>query len=556
MRFPTRTFVLAAALVSFAATSAPLAAQGSRAELLRQATAAYDNFDLAGAARFARTALNPALGPRDTTWARGVHLMTQLLIEDNQAAQAAIWAKWAMRIEPGLQIDTVNFIAGVVTALQEARTAAVRTAGDDATIETFVWPAVGSTDAGARFRLAPSATNPTVLVRGRGLVTAGAGLALEAGTYELEVNANGFLPIRLTREALPGVTTELSFRLTSAAAAAATLAADVRTRVDRSVVPLTVTRFGVTTAACAVGATASGGRLVLTSYSAVRGADAITSGAAVGDAVRIAAYDVAANLAVLVVPSANADTIPLASALVDGQALYGLGLGATDCRTVRESRVVLNEWPGRPTGNALVLSAAPGDSTGRTDGQVLVDYQGNIGGVWVGGPSAVSAPAAAALLSRARVNVAAGTLLTPQAVAVATNHRYGQVVIAADVPNATIIVTPLEAWHWEALADTSNAPLTFNAPAGRYRVSVSAPNIAARQQEITVRAGERTRAAISLRSVAGGPAQPTAEPRRGLPKWVWIAALGGGAVAAAALGGGGGGGPGTGIDISFPNPTP
>lgn len=547
MRLPTRTLVLVAALV---ATGAPLAAQGSRTELLRQATAAYDNFDLAGAARFARTALNPALGPRDTTWTRGVHLMTQLLIEDNQAEQAAIWAKWAMRIEPSLQIDSVNFIAGVVTALQEARTAAVRTAGDDATIETFVWPAVGSTDAGARFRLAPSAANPTVLVRGRGLVTAGAGLALEAGTYELEVNANGFLPIRLTREALPGVTTELSFTLTSAAAAAATLAADVRARVDRSVVPLTITRFGVTTAACAVGATASGGRLVVTSYSAVRGADAITSGAAVGDAVRVAAYDVAANLAVLVVPSANTDTIPLATALVDGQALYGLGLGATDCRTVRESRVVLNEWPGRPTGNALVLSGAPGDST-RTEGQALVDYQGNIGGLWVGGPAAVSAPAIAALLSRARVNVAAGTLLTPQAVAVATNHRYGQVVIAADVPGATIAVTGMEAWHWEGLATTSATPLTLNAPAGRYRVVVTAPNFPRREQEITVRAGERTRAAISLRTVAEGAAQPVAEPRKGMPRWVWIAALGGGAVAAAALGGGGGGGPSSGIDFSF-----
>jgi hypothetical protein len=76
-----------------------------------------------------------------------------------------------------------------------------------------------------------------------------------------------------------------------------------------------------------------------------------------------------------------------------------------------------------------------------------------------------------------------------------------------------------------------------------------------RTQEIIVRAGERTRAAISLRTVAGGPAQPVAEPRKGLPRWVWIAALGGGAVAAAAMGGGGGTSP-TGIDISFPNPTP
>jgi len=549
-----RSLLVALALVLGLSSASPLAAQGSRADLLRQAVAASDDFDAPRAMRLARTALDPALGARDTTWGRAVHLLTQLLIEDGQEAQAHVWAKWAMRLEPNLQVDSVNFVAAVVTALRQARATAVRTAGDDATRETYMWPSATATGTEARVRLAPSPTNPTVLVRGVGLVTAGPGIALEAGTYELEVNASGFLPLRLTREALPGVTIELSFTMTSAAAAAASLAADVRTRVDRSVVPLTITRFGVTTAACAVGATASGGRLVLTSYSAVRGADAITSGAAVGDAVRIAAYDKAANLAVLVVPSANADTVPLATNLVDGQALYALGLA--DCRTVRESRVLLNSWPGRPTGAALVLSAAPGDAAGGTPGSVLVDYQGNIGGVWVGGPAAVSAPAVAALLSRARVNVAGGSLQTPQAVAVAENHRYGQVIIAADVEGATIAVTPLEAWHWEGLAATSNAPLTFNAPAGRYRVVASAPNIAPRTQEITVRAGERTRAAISLRSVAGGPAQPAASPRKGLPKWVWIAGLGVGAVAAAALGGGGGGGPGSGIDISFPNPIP
>jgi hypothetical protein len=542
-----------AALFAVAALATSTLAQGTRADLLRQATTAYDDFDIPRAALIARAALNPALGARDTTWTRGVHFLAQLLIEDNRAAEAAIWAKWAVRLHPTLQIDSVNFQRAVVDALDSARTAAVRTAGDDATRETYVWPTATSTSREARFRIAPSASNPSVLIRGQGILAAGAGLALEPGTYDLDVTANGFLPLRLTREALPGVTIELSFTMTSAAAAAATLAADVRTRVDRSVVPLTVTRFGVTTAACAVGVTASGGRLVLTSYSAVRGADAITSGAAVGDAIRIAAYDVASNLAVLVVPSANADTVSLATALVDGQALYGLGLGGADCRTVRESRVVLNEWPGRPTGNALVLSAEPGDSSGRTDGQALVDYQGNIGGVWAGGPAAVSAPAIAALLSRARVNVAANALLTPQAVAVATNHRFGQVVIAADVPNATITVTPFEAWHWEALADTANAPLTFNAPAGRYRVVVSAPTFTAREQEITVRAGERTRAAISLRSVAQGPAGPVASPRKGMPKWVWIA-IGGGAVAAAALGGGGGGGPGSGIDFSIEIP--
>jgi hypothetical protein len=164
-------------------------------------------------------------------------------------------------------------------------------------------------------------------------------------------------------------------------------------------------------------------------------------------------------------------------------------------------------------------------------------------------PAAVVRP----LLATARANVAAQRLRTPAEVARAENHRYGVVVIASDVPTATIAVTPIEAWHWEGLAAQGTGTLTFNAPAGRYRVQVSAPNLAPRTQEITVVAGERTRAAVAVQQVAGGAA---IAPRRGLPKWAWIAIIGGGAgVAALALGGGGGDGPSTGsIDLQVPIP--
>jgi hypothetical protein len=540
-----KRLLLALSLVALAGAATTVRAQGARRDLLRQATTAYDDFDIARAARFARAALDPSLGARDTTWARGVHLLTQLLIEDNQQAQAETWAKWAMRLEPTLQIDSVNFLGGVVTALREARAAAGRTAADDATRETFGWPTATATGTEARLRLAPSAVPVSVLVRGVGLLTAGAGITLAPGTYELEVSASGYLPLRITREALPGVITEFAFTLTSAAAAANTLAADVRARVNRSIVPLTVTRFG-TPPACAVGVTAAGGRLVLTSYHAVRGADGVASGATGGDAVRVAAWDVAANLAVLVVPNAPADTLPLAATLIDGQALFGIGLAA--CRTTNETRVVLNAWEGRPAGSLALSEPLAGDVLGSP----FVDFQGSIAGVWNAGPTAVPAAVIASLLRTARTNVAAGRLVTPQALAVQENHRFGTVVIAADVPNATIRVTPVEAWHWEGLVASGNGPLTFSGPAGRYRVQASAPEMQARTQEITITAGASTRSTISLR-VAQGP--QAVGPRRGMPKWVWIAVVGGGAAAALALGGGGGGGTSGGsIGISVPNP--
>lgn len=535
---------LAGAIFALALITPSAQAQGSRAELLRQATAAYDDFDIPRAARFARAAIDPSLGVRDTVWARGVHLLTQLLIEDNQNAQATLWARWAMRLEPTLQIDSVRFLGEVVSTLRDARAAAVRTTADDATRETFAWPTATFTGTEARLRLAPSATNVSVLVTGVGLLTDGPGITLQPGTYELQVSASGYLPLRITREALPGVTTEFAFTMTSAAAAANTLAADVRTRVNRSLVPLNITRFGAP-AACAAGLTASGGRLVVTSYSAIRGADGVASGA--GDGVRVAAWSVASNLAVLVVPNAAVDTLPITDNLVAGQALFGLGL--QECRTPTETRVLLSDWEGRPAGRLNLSAPLPGDVAGAP----FVDFQGNFAGVWNGGPTAVPAAVVTGLLQTARANVAAGRLLTPQAVATQERHRYGTVVIAADIPEAAIKVTPLESWHWADLATEGTGSVTLSAPAGRYRVEATVPGVPTRTLDVTVVAGERGRTAVNFRAVAAG--QPVVAERKRFPRWAWIAVIGGGAVAAVALGGGGGAGASGGtIGITVANP--
>ncbi len=534
------------ALLVSAVSLAPAAAQGQdRAELLRQAQAAYDDFDAPRAIRIARSALDPVLGPLDTTWARGVHLLTQILIEEQQQPLARTWAQWAMRTNPDLPIDSVGFLSNVVTMLAEARGAAVRTAGDVGTSERYVWPGTASEVTEARFRMSPVAPPVTVVVTGRG-VLGPQGLALPAGTYELEISATGFLPLRVTREALPGVTTEFTFTLTSAAAAANTLAADVAARLARATVPLQVTRFGAP-AACAVGVASGGERLVLTSYHAIRGADAI---AANGE-VRVAAWDVTSNLAVLVLPAAAPDTLGSTTVLTDGQALWGVSLA--ECRTPAETRVLLNEWDGRPLGS-LALSAAPANAV---VGSPMVDYRGQLAGVWTGGGRAAPATVIAPLIARARENVIAQQLLTPQQVAQQENHRYGTVIVAVDVPNATVKMTALEAWHWEELNATGPAPFTFRGAAGRYRLEVSAPGFPARPpQEVVLRAGESTRTAVSLRAVAQGPAGPAPAARRGVPKWVWAVAIGGAVAGGLAMGGGGGGGgTSTGsINVSVPNP--
>jgi hypothetical protein len=544
----TRHFVAFFFLV-LGLAAAPSAQAQDRATLLQQATAAYDDFDPQRAIRLARAALNPALGSLDSTWTRGVHLLAQILIEEQQGALAGTWARWAMRSNPALEIDSVGYLAGVVDTLRAARAAAVRTAGDEVTRESYAWPTPAATTTEARLRLAPSAVPVSLLVRGIGLVGAGPGLVLPPGTHELEVSASGFLPVRLTREALPGVTTELAFTLVPSTAAATSLVAESRSLLSAATVPLTVTRFGAPPA-CVAGVAASGERLVVTSYHAIRGADAIAGN---GD-VRVAAWDVAANLAVLVLPTAAPAPLATAGVLVEGQALWGVTLA--DCRTASETRSVLQQWDGRPAGS-LLLGEAP---SGATTGTPLVDYQGRLAGVWSGGTRAAPATVVTDLVARATENVIAQRVLTPMQVATQENHRFGSVVVAVDVPNATVRFTPLETWQWAELAANGTAPFTFRGAAGRYTLVVSAPGIPARTQEIVVRAGETTRTSVSLRAVAQGPGAPAAAaPKKGVSKWVWIGLIGaaGGAAAMAGGGGGGGGGGGsTGGSVTVTVPVP
>jgi len=526
-----KRILLVGALLVSAIALLPMSVDAQdRIALLRQAQTAYDDFDPPRALRIARAALDPALGPLDSTWVRGVHLLAQILIEEQQADAAKTWARWAMRARPDLPIDSVNFLAGVVTTLRAARTEAPRTVADDKTTPTYTWPGANATTAESRIRVASSSSQLNVLVRGVGLVGP-EGLVVPPGTYELEVSGTGLLPLRVTREALPGVATSFAFNLTPAAAAAMTLAADVRARVFAATVPLSIARFGAPQAACAAGVASGGERLVLTSYQAIRGADAVTA----NGEVKVAAWDVASNLAVLVLPAAAATTLASTADILDGQALWAVSLA--ECRTPAESRVVLQGWEGRPLG-ALALSEAPANAA---IGSPLVDYRGNFAGTWSGGNRAAPASVIAPLLARARENVVAQRTLTAQQVAVQENHRYGSVVIAADVPNATVKLTPLEAWQWTELTAQGVAPFSFRGAAGRYRVDASAPGVAARTQEVVVRAGETTRSAISLRAVAAVPAGPAVREKKGIPKWVWAVGIGG-VAAAAALGGGGGGG--------------
>jgi hypothetical protein len=557
-----RLLVLVALLLTVGVTAQ---AQNTRPALLQQATAAYDNFETARALDLARAALDPALGAPDSSWVRSLHLLAQVLFENGNEPDARTWARWGMRTNPGMVIDSVNFLAGVVGILRQARAeVGSRTASDELTRMVRVWPARGSNATTGLLRLDPSPMSDTLIVsvtsaQGTPVASliAGPGLTLPAGSYEISVSARNFLPARITREVLPGSTLTLSFSLTPAAVLSGTITDAARQNVYRSTAALSIARFGAAAPACAAGVV-TGGRFLLTSYSAIRGGDQLSltiGGAPVTGDLRVAAYDVTSNLAVLYLPAARTDSVAISAQVIDGQAVWGVGLA--QCRTLSDTRSTVDEWTQRPLG-ALRLGDAVAQGV---PGAPVVDFQGRLTGLWTGGTNAAAAPNATALFATARTNVSAQSTLTIAEVARRESHAFGGVSVVADVAGAQVRLVGLERWHWGEITTgtTGASPFNFSGPMGRYRLETSAAGLPSRTQEIVVLPGQTIRVAVPLRTVAGGGGgQPQAAAKKGMPKWIWFAVIGGGAATAAAMGGGGGGGgggPTTGsINISVPNP--
>ena len=484
------------AVVALVALTATGEAQQSRADLLRSASAAYDDFQRDRAIDLLKAALNPSLGTTDTAWVRGAHLLTQILVEGGNQDLARAWARWAARLAPEMAIDSVNFVAGAIVVLREARDfTRARTAGDAVTRTSWRWVARGSTDPRGRIAIEQGTMPVPVNVRvvDGGLVPAGAtGLSLSPGSYEIEAAATGYLPVRFTREILPGVTTSLAFSLTSAAVASDVIAENFRQHTFVNTVPLSVRRFG-TPPSCAAGAYMTNDGLLLTSYQAIRGAEDLTGQSSQG--IRVAAYDVAADLAVLKLPTPRIDSITPATQIADGQSVWAIRYA--DCRAPTEALVRVSQWTDRPRG-PLQLSDTP---TGAVVGSPLVDVQGRLTGIWTGGATAAPATRAVTLLDQARRNVALGQVLALTDIARRENHLYGSVIISTDVAGATARITPMEQWHWAALQQSGGVPFTFSGPMGRYRVEMTGPADARREQVVTIRPGAQERVIVSFRAV-------------------------------------------------------
>jgi len=211
MRRALQSIALSIAVFAAMAPTTRAAAQQGPA-LIRQGIEAYNNFDPQRALPLLRRGVDLKAGPRDSLWALGVQYLVQILYERADQAGARTWIRWAVRLTPDFKLDTLNLLSQVIAEFRSAR--ATTTAGpDDARVVTeWVWP---PTDPGAgqgRLELLPNGTpaSLTVTVNGGPFDTR---LSLPAGSYAIEARAPGYLPARITREVLPGITTLLVFSL-------------------------------------------------------------------------------------------------------------------------------------------------------------------------------------------------------------------------------------------------------------------------------------------------------------------------------------------------------
>ncbi len=383
-------------------------AQVSRESLIQQAEAEFDarrRIELLGAA------VDPSAAPIDSTWGYAVQLLAQTFVEEGNDRLAETLLRWAVRLRPDLEIDTQQFLPQVAAIHERAREAVTRSASSaDSTTETRWpnWPAPFRSNRAARIRIAPG-TLPALLqiqLVGEGRLDPGGSRGVNAGSYEVIASAEGHETARVTREALPGVTTEIEFGLVPF------LEDAIITRSTRLIARITAR--GMAGERCGTGFFADDG-LLLTTYGVIKAAERLevttTGGRLSFDDVRVAAYDKDRDLAVLEIDMRQTEALPLAGDVTDGE--FAWAIHYSDCTSPSTSGTRVREWQNRTLGPLRLATTLPGDAMGSP----LIDRNGSVLGIVAAEDRAVPAPHAAAVLDEARRNLASGHTLTVREVA-------------------------------------------------------------------------------------------------------------------------------------------
>jgi hypothetical protein len=195
------------------ACATSLRAQDPRDSLFAKAS---NEFDDIRQVQMLVTVLDPALGPPRGVWSAAIQLLAQTLTDVGQDSTATFWLRWAIRLAPDLQPDSVQF-PRVATVFRAARQFVnqSRASGDSVTVTTWLWPAkdLKDTIGWIQHAATPDAVPVQMSVDGVGPLGPDAIAQVAPGSYEVRASASGYDSVRVTREVLPGVTTVLDFRL-------------------------------------------------------------------------------------------------------------------------------------------------------------------------------------------------------------------------------------------------------------------------------------------------------------------------------------------------------
>lgn len=451
-------------------------AQTDRAALVRRGVNALYNLDIEQAREYLTEAVDPTMDAPDSIWAVGIQFLVQLHLEVGNTELANSWMRWAVRLDPDMQIDMAQATPAVIESWQNA-VDVVRggTPGDSLVETTWEWPGLGSRETSGRLRIPQhDLLSPiTVMVENQGTVVAGESIELPPGSHRIRVEADRYESVEVTREILPGVTSVMAFRLEPLGAGEISgdvLSVVAETGAREQLVRFRVSRFG-SAQTCGTGFFVGAG-LVVTTYSALRGAEnldiELADGTRLSQAVSVAAWDVGRDVAVLRLPVAREDSLRLQFEVADGQQTWGLAhpsCGSATIATVRISR-----WSNRPNGRLELADALPQADQGGP----LIDSYGNVLGIGADAHSVVPADHLRSTIDEARRNVDDDALHAVREVAERENHLYGSVVIQSTIVGASAQITPDEDWHWPGLSTSGPVPLTFSGPQGKYKLELTA----------------------------------------------------------------------------------
>ncbi len=247
--------------------------------------------------------------------------------------------------------------------------------------------------------------------------------------------------------------------------------------------------------------------LLLTSYTAIRGADSVSvilaGGTRVTTGVLVAAHDVQADLAVLHIPTQRTGELTIGENPSEGDYVWVVGQRACLSTETARSRV-------EDTAPGLITLE---DEMGLGQlGAPVINRDGEIVGVANGGAGAVRASTVRTMDVEARRNVASGNLLTLLQVARAEQHAYGSLVFQSNLARAVARIRPIENWHWPELAEGNTLPMTFVGPMGRYEVELLMNGAVQSTTTVTIQPGVANQLLLTPTVVAGGPQPQPVDP--------------------------------------------